>query len=555
MLRARAPKRLLISGAVVVALALGYALLDIVPDLDAEKQKFTLGALLLVGAPLALFWNETSHKLRTTALVALCFAAFGTMFRWSHEHVERYDHHDVVCYYLGGKYAPELGPFDLYPAAVRADRQTHRWADLNDNYWAQSVDGFERKPLKHALKRGRTVQKEKFTKERWQQFRRDVLALQNDMGPRRFRGFLVDKGFNATPAWIAYARPIIELFPVESVRYLALIDALLLAGALLFVAFTFGTTVTLWSLFFFCTTISTKWLVPGAEILRYDWLVALMVALCVLERGKYAVAGALTAVAGLLRVFPVVWIFGPGARLLQGLVSTPRHQWWKKLRSPLLMAGVFVLVLGIGEVSAIAVTGVESAQHHAIKMRDHTSPEMISSKRPGFPIAAIYRAEDEKRLSKRQRERMREARPFIFAVAALILLGYAWVLRRKSDVEAFAFGYVPFFLLSTGTYYYHVARMTLVMNHARGLNLLRHRVSLAFLLGLEIFSQFTLYSRPSHELFWTGWLSWGLTAYALGSLYWMWRETQSPSETTGGEPESESTGEPSPADTIEGNAA
>lgn len=519
------PKRLLVSGGVIASVGILYLLLDHVPDLNAEQQKFTFGILLILAVPLVLCWNRLAHALRTGLLVVLCMGAFGTMFRWSYAHVERYDHHDVVCYYLGGKYAPELGPFDLYPAAVFADHQRRRWADLNANYWAQSVDGFERQPLKHALRRGKTVKRDSFTKERWKAFRSDVLALQHDMGRGRFRGFLVDKGFNATPAWIAYARPVIELFPVESVRYLALVDALLLSGALLLVALTFGTSVTLWTLFFFCTTISTKWLVPGAEILRYDWLAAIMVAMCVLKRGHYALTGALTAIAGLLRVFPVVWIFGPGARLLQNLRQTPPNEWWKRLRSPLLMVGAFVVALGVGEVAAVSVTGLESAKHHAIKMRDHTSPEMISSKRPGFPVAAIYRGEDEKRLSKAQRKKMRENRPLIFAIAGLILLGYGWVLRRKSDVEAFAFGYVPFFLLSTGTYYYHVARITLVMNHATGLDVLRHRVSLAFLFGLEIFSQLTLFHRPSYELVWTGWLSWGLTLYALGNLYWMWRES------------------------------
>ncbi len=502
-----------------------YLAFDFVPDLDTRTQKSTFAAILIAAAPLALFWNRLGTKRRTSFLVLLCFLGFGTMFRWSRAQVEGYDHHDVVCYYLGGKYAPELGPFDLYPATVRADREQRRWADLKASYWAQSVDGFERKPLRHALKRGNAVKKTQFTEARWKLFKKDVHALQAEMGRQRFRNFLVDKGFNATPAWIAYARPLIEMVPVEHVRILTLLDAALLSGALIFCAFTFGSTATLWTLFFFCTTISTKWLVPGGEILRYDWLAALMVALCLLQRTKYVGAGALTAISGLLRVFPVVWIFGPGARLLHSLFTVPRSQWWKRLRSPLLMAGTFVVVLGLGEATAISVTGLESAQHHAIKMRDHTSPEMISSKRPGFPIAAIYRGEDRKRLSTSQRVNLRESRPYIFACAGLILLGYAWVLRKKTDVEAFAFGYVPFFLLSTGTYYYHVARITLVMNHAHKLDGMRHRVSLAFLLGLEIFSQITLHLRPAYEVFWTGWLSWGLTLYALGNLAWMWRES------------------------------
>lgn len=520
--------RLTVVGALLAFVTCFYFSLDLIDDLDSTKQKFALAALLVLATPLALAWNVLENRVRIGLLTLLCCLAFGTMFRWSRAHLERYDHHDVVCYYLGGKYAPELGPFDLYPAAVLADYQERRWTKLSGNYWAQSLDGFERKPLSHALKRGKQVRKERFTKARWRAFRADVVAFQNNMGRRRFRTFLVDKGFNATPAWIAYARPLIELVPVSQVRYLALLDAFLLAGSFIFVATTFGSAVTLWSIFFFCTTISTKWLVPGAEILRYDWLAALIVALCALKRGAYGLSGALTAVAGLLRVFPVVWIFGPGAKLLHQLFTTPRSKWLSHVRGPLVMATTFVVALGVGETAAISVTGLESAKNHAVKMSDHTSPEMISSKRPGLPIAVVYRAENKKNLSKKQRTALRENKHITYALGALILLGYAFVLRKKTDVESFAFGYVPFFLLSTGTYYYHVARVTLVMNHAHQLSGWRHRVSLAFLFGLEIFSQLTLARRPEYELYWTGWLSYGLTAYALMNLAWMLRETREP---------------------------
>lgn len=524
--------KLIVAGALLAFFVGFFFSLDLVPDLDSREQKLTLAGLLIAATPLAIGWSSLAERVRLSLLALLCCLAFGTMFRWSRAHVERYDHHDVICYYLGGKYAPELGPFDLYPAAVLADHQRRRWAKLDNNYWAQSVHGFERQPLTHALSRGREVRRQSFTKARWREFRADVLAFQKDMGRRRFRNFLVDKGFNATPAWIAYARPLIELVPVSQVRYLALLDALLLAGAFLFAATTFGSAATLWSIFFFCATISTKWLVPGGEILRYDWLSALIVALCGLRRGAYGLSGALTAVAGLLRVFPVVWIFGPGARLLYQLFTVPRDKWLSRLRAPLIMATTFVVVLGVGEVTAISVTGWESAKNHAVKMRDHTSPEMISSKRPGLPIAVVYRGEDQKRLTTRQRTELREQKPLTYGLGALILLGYAFALRKKTDVESFAFGYVPFFLLSTGTYYYHVARITLVMNHAYQLDGLRHRLSLAFLFALEIFSQITLAQRPGHELFWTGWLSWGLTAYSLVNMSWMMWESREPKSRT-----------------------
>src|SRR5690606_778142 len=72
-------KRLLVSGGVIASVAVLYLLLDLVPDLNAEQQKFTFGILLIFAAPLVLCWNRLAHALRIGSLVVLCLAAFGTM--------------------------------------------------------------------------------------------------------------------------------------------------------------------------------------------------------------------------------------------------------------------------------------------------------------------------------------------------------------------------------------------------------------------------------------------------------------------------------------------
>jgi hypothetical protein len=508
-------------------------LLHWVPDVDDDGQKAIFAVLLTVGLFLASVWQRTAKSFRRLFLAGLCLLALANMFRWSTERLSRVDYHDVTCYYLGGKYADELGPYELYPATVLADSENRRWANLRKNYWAQSREGFERERLHHALKRGKQVRKQHFTSERWEEFEQDVLALQDEMGKRRFQGFLVDKGFNATPAWIAYAHPLIELVPVEYVEFLTILDALLLTIAFAFVAHTFGGVVGLWGLFFFCSTISTKWLVPGSVILRYDWLSAILIAMCFVKRSSQAVAGGLVAVAALLRVFPAVWMFGAIPRAVYVLGSVPRKDWWSHLRGPMLMFGAFSIVFTLGEFAAVSAVGVESAKDHAVKMMDHTSPEMISSKRPGLALATTYDGDLARELSTRDRKRMHDARPLNFALAGLLLLAFAWVLRKKTEVEMFAFGYVPFFLLATGTYYYHVARITLVLNHAIHLDGshaegLRHRMSLSFLLVLEIFSQIMLAHFASYELFWTSVLSLGLLAYCVGNLLGMAREGANP---------------------------
>src|SRR5690606_16678867 len=177
-------------------------LLHWVPDVDDDGQKAIFAVLLSVGLFLASLWQRTATKFRRGLLAILCVLALANMFRWSTERLGRIDYHDVTCYYLGGKYADELGPFELYPATVLADFENRRWANLGKKYWAQSREGFERERLSQAVQRGKKVRKQRFTEERWEEFEDDVLVLQEEMGRRRFRSFLVDKGFNATPAWI-----------------------------------------------------------------------------------------------------------------------------------------------------------------------------------------------------------------------------------------------------------------------------------------------------------------------------------------------------------------
>jgi hypothetical protein len=80
------------------------------------------------------------------------------------------------------------------------------------------------------------------------------------------------------------------------------------------------------------------------------------------------------------------------------------------------------------------------------------------------------------------------------------------------------------------------------VNHATKLDSLRHRVSLAFLFLLEIWSQLVGALYPGHLLTWTSWLSWGLYVDCLGTLAWVSQEEDeklAPSEVAGAVPHQE----------------
>lgn len=506
-----------VAGLIAVFVALHLSPFE---SFNEPTHKIVCAVLAGLGMVLAAVYTLLPRSWARALLFVLFLGGVFATVRGNAERIDHLDYYDAACYYLGGKYSAELGPFDLYPAVIHADAKGRRWAHRGEQYWAQDRDGFEKKSHRHADRRGLKVKRTKFSKERWRDFRKDVSYLQKQLGRGGFRNFVGDKGFNATPAWIAYMGPILNALPVDTIELLAKADLVLLGGAFALVYAAFGIDAFLFGLFYFSTSISIRWLVPGSVIMRYDWLALLLLAMSLLQLGKAKSAGALAAIGGLLRLFPLVWIFGPLSQWLLGFFKKAEVSAPRPLLNRLLI--VFFLVTFAVEALAVARVGVQIAQDHALKMGHHTSAEMISSKRPGFAMALSYRGElERKQLSGKHRERMAEEVPLKWGLSALILAGLAWGLRRRTPAEAFAFGYVPFFLLSTGTYYYHIARITLVVMHGSDMTRLRNRIGLALLFLLEVTSHVIYVALSGHQVFWTAFLSIGLSVYCLLMVVWM----------------------------------
>lgn len=77
------------------------------------------------------------------------------------------------------------------------------------------------------------------------------------------------------------------------------------------------------------------------------------------------------------------------------------------------------------------------------------------------------------------------------------------------------------FFLSTFSYYYAVARLTLIVWHASDLSKDRNRVGLAILLGLELFCNFAETRLSGHRVYLIGHLSWGVAAYSALMIGWL----------------------------------
>lgn len=483
--------------------------------------------IALGGVGIALLGGFVSPRATRGALVALTLVAAAVYVRFDPKLVAtNFDSYDVLHYYLNAKYFPELGYADLYPACVTADHETGGPKFREPAvYMEQSLGTDVRLPFEQIFDRGRAV-KEKFTPERWAAFSHDFVVLQRlrgGMNNALWGQMLQDHGYNGTPVWTAIARPLASAVPVEWIKVLCSIDLVLLGLAITAVVWAYGVDAALWTALFLFVTYSGRWPVYSWAFLRYDYVSALVIAMCAIKRGHPFVAGLLTGFAATLRLFPALWMVGPGLKGVAGLIE-------RKVHRPLLvvLAG-FLLSVAVLEGFAAASLGPATIGIHLSDMSQHTEAEQLSSRRIGLDLALAYRGTVlPKNLAERTKREIGERRPLRWVLAGGILVGLGFALRRAGDDEAYAYGFVPFFLITTASYYYYVTRLTLVVLHAGNLRTWRHRIGLATLFGLESFTNLAETQLPEHRVFLIGWLSWGLLAYTLVMIGLTIRDHRSP---------------------------
>lgn len=509
--------------------------------------------LALGGVGLVVAWFQLKAPLRRALLIALLVVSGLNFARMGPNLLLRQvDSYDLIHYYLNAKYFDELGYFDLYSAALLVDHDNKPYDPRIEFYRAQDAERGYRYPVKldEGIARGRIVRDEKFTHERWKQFEYDFLYIQRDMqlGRGLWRELLGDRGFNGTPVWLLVGKPLAHLVPVEGVKVLCFIDVSLLILALFFIQKAYGTTTSLFALLFFFLTYSMRWPVPSHAFLRYDWLASLLIGMSLVKLGRHKLAGVLTAYAALVRLFPIVWMFGPFARGVTALVwprgadgaeisstSDGKKGSAAKKSAPLVMpfmarvdkrlvgmAIAFLLSAGAMEGLAVVVYGTDSVRAHTEKLSEHIKPEELSSRRIGLALALSYDGELlPKNIPHERKMKIKAQSGARTALALFILVVLAFGTRRLSDDLAYGLGFLPFFLLSTASYYYYVARVTLIVVHASDLSKLRNRFGLAWLLALEALTHFAETAHPGHRVYLIGHLAWGLAAYAIILAFWL----------------------------------
>lgn len=252
--------------------------------------------------------------------------------------------YEFFHYYLGSKYAAEVGYFDMYDAAVVADREDGPILPADDG-WVCDLRTYGYKPIREVLADGARV-KARFSEARWSEWVRDVTYFKRRLGAPRFADAVRDKGYNATPAWTAFvggalSRHVPTTAP-SGMLALALLDVVLLAAVVVAIGRVYGTVPALLTVTFIGSSYLMAHVHMKGAFLRTDFAVALALAMILLHRGRSGLAGALVGYAAVARVFPVIFLFGPAVKLLEALVPVARAAFeaLRPRRGRLLLVGL-----------------------------------------------------------------------------------------------------------------------------------------------------------------------------------------------------------------------
>lgn len=417
-----------------------------------ERANFLLAAavtLWLVAPRLGVRWTLDRRRdllvLGVAAAVAVTLHLNFFAFHGRHVYVHP---HDFGHYYLGAKYFRELGYGRLYPAILHADGG----GAAQGVALARDLTTGQLKLAQEFEAEGREAM-QRFPPERWEAFRRDVhffRAAMKDQWP----AFLLDHGYNATPAWTAIGGALAQRLPATpgAVLALSLLDALLLIAVFAIIAAWFGARAMLLCLIHYCIVYGAAFGYTGGAFLRFLWLAAAVLSVCCLRRGRHGLAGAALAAATALAVFPVFLFIALGLVIVGRLADGAG-----------IDAGQRRFVLAFA-VTLLALTGAATWAVGApawTGFRDNITTHLLSpaTNRVGLDVLLTqgdrHRTFDEEYRSE-QAARRSPAFAWQRGIAVFAVMGLIVACRRRiDDAQALVLGLALLFVaVSLSAYYY-----------------------------------------------------------------------------------------------------
>lgn len=286
-------------------------------------------ALLGSGAALVVLYRHRFKLWGPRLLLFFAVLAGLAYFNFGAFHPGRgvIHYHEQFHYLLGAKYFPELGYDGLYAASLKAEAEGKGTKstgkvirDLRSN----------RKILRKNTTGHQEEVKRRFSTQRWQAFSADHAFLSQQFAPAQISVLHLDHGYNATPAWTAFAGALLQVLgPLgpAKVYALALLDPLLLLLLFFVLWRSFGSESMGLCLMVFGFAFLSRFDWTGGSFLRHDWLVALVTGLCMLKRERFFSAGLLIGLATVMRVFPILLLVGPLAIAVRQILRREPKGW------------------------------------------------------------------------------------------------------------------------------------------------------------------------------------------------------------------------------------
>lgn len=374
--------------------------------------------------------------------------------------------HDVFHYYMGSKYAPELGYTGLYDATLAAEVELDGWAVSEHRVRDLATDALvtEKDALaKHAER--------SFEPARWKSFVHDVQLFRAQMGPDAWDHVYVDHGYNPPPTWTLIGRVFASLGePTHGfLAFLASFDLVLFVLIFGAIAWGFRLEVACVALIFFGAQYpaSATWL--EGNFLRLDWLACIVIGICCLGRRRWATAGALLGAAAALRLFPAALFFGPIVVVIARR-SVTRSQ-------TRFFAGAAGAVVGLVLLS-VATLGPKPTREFVTHIQVHAS--VPGANHMGVPTLLMFDPSGKQEASidttsvdpvagwrHAREERYRSLRPVHLVLLALAAAAVAWCTRKRSAMWLTVVLSVPLIFVATQLACYYAAVLVALVPAAR----------------------------------------------------------------------------------------
>ncbi|MDD9935269.1 MAG: discoidin domain-containing protein [Myxococcales bacterium] len=316
---------------------------------------------------------------RNTLLALIGCASFFSWWNLGHFHFDHYVHiWEHYHYFIGAKYGPELRYSHIYECTAQADIEDglrrrvrgRKIRDLATDNQLRSTEPILQDP---------TRCKQHFSKDRWQQFRKDIRFFRGRFSRDRWDQSQSDHGYNATPVWAIAGRLIADETKLswKAIEQIAWIDSVLLFVMWAAVFWAFGWQGACVALIYWGCNFPARFYWNGGSFLRYDWLFWMVIGLCLLKRERHFGAGLALTYATLLRVFPGFLV---AALVLKVLYRMGKERRFVLSRAHAIFAAGCITAMAILiPASSWATDGLDAWQQFAENSEKHLSTALTNN--------------------------------------------------------------------------------------------------------------------------------------------------------------------------------